>query len=479
MTSPVEFGTSGWRAIIGEEFTFANLRLVARAIAETLIESGLSDRPVGVGYDTRFQSDRFAAEAARVMAEAGLQCLVSSRPLPTPAVSHAVLHGKLAGAINITASHNPPEYNGLKFSTERGAPSPPDVTRAVEARFAALAASPEGKRVGAPAAGKPSEQVSSRIESRDFREPYLEQLAGLVRFGVIRESNLKLGLDPRWGAGRGFYDEILARQGIPCTVIHDRHDVTFGGSGPDISARNLEDLSRTVVSSGLGLGLACDGDADRFGVVDSDGTWVNPNLILALLADYLAETRGFRQGLGRTYATTGLIDAVARHYQVPVHETPVGFKYLGEHILEGRVYLAGEESAGMSIVGHVPEKDGLLAGLLTAEMVAARGASIAELKGDLFAKVGPRHSRREDLRVAPGQRARLRSLMESPPDTLGGRRVARATVLDGLRLDFEDGAWLLMRPSGTEPVVRYYAESCTEPDLVELMRAGKKVLIGE
>jgi len=437
----IKFGTSGWRAIIADEFTSPNLRKVTLAIGQTLTEAGLAGRGVVVGYDTRFLSERFAAEAARVLARLGIRCVVSDTAIPTPAVSHAIRHHGFGGAINITASHNPAEYNGLKFSTEQGAPSPVDLTRDIEEKVAAM----------------------GEVPAPDQASP---------------DSGARLALDPRWGAARGFADTILRRHGIPFTIIHDHRDVTFGGGGPDVSASNLAELGQAVRDGGCTLGLACDGDADRFGVVDADGTWINPNLLLALLADYLAETRGFRQGLGRTYATTGLIDAVARHHGVALHQTPVGFKYLGELILEDKVYLAGEESAGMSMAGHVPEKDGILAGLLAAEMVAARKRTIAGLRDDLFAKVGPLYSAREDFKVTPEDTTRLRAAMEAPPGRLGGRTVARATVLDGLRLDFEDGAWLLMRPSGTEPVVRYYVEAPTRPDLAALMTTGKAELIG-
>ena len=463
----IKFGTSGWRAIIAEEFTFPNVRLVAAAIADVLSASGLAGRGVAIGYDTRFASERFAEAAARVLGARGIRCVISRDAIPTPAVAHTVRHYGFGGAINITASHNPADYNGLKLSTEKGAPSPPELTRQVEERIASLGAP--------PAAG---ETPTAPIESADFREPYLAQLDGLVRFDVIKAAGTKLGLDPRWGAGCGWYDLALARHGIPVSVIHDTRDVTYGGVGPDVSAKTLRELSRLVVDNRLTLGLACDGDADRFGIVDADGTWISPNLVLALLADYLAASRGFRQGLGRTYATTGLLDAVARHYGMAVHQTPVGFKYLGEQILDGTVYLAGEESAGMSMIGHVPEKDGLLAGLLTAEMVAATGRSIEQLRQDLFAKVGPLYSAREDFKVSEEQVARLRARMAAPPATLGGRRIAKSTVWDGLRLDFDDGAWLLMRPSGTEPVVRFYAEAPAEKALAELMSNGRNELMG-
>jgi alpha-D-glucose phosphate-specific phosphoglucomutase len=471
MSPSIKFGTSGWRAVIAEEFTFDNVRRVSLAIADTLTAAGLAPRGVVIGYDTRFQSESFAAESARALASRGIRCVVSRTPIPTPAVAHAIRHHGFGGAVNITASHNPAEYNGLKFSTEKGAPSPPALTAEVEQRAAAMPASPEIALSG---------DQKALITEGDFLQPYLEQLDGLVRFDAIREARVTVGLDPRWGVARGWYDAALRRHGIPCDVIHDWRDVTFGGGGPDVSARNLAELGSLVVDRSLTIGLAADGDADRFGVVDSDGTWVNPNLLLALLADYLAETRGFRLGIGRTYATTGLLDAVARHYGVAVHQTPVGFKYLGELILEGdKVFLAGEESAGMSMAGHVPEKDGLLAGLLAAEMVAVTGQTLAQRRDALFAKVGAMHSAREDFRVTAGQSERLRARMKDPPTELAGRRVARCTVWDGLRLDFDDGSWLLMRASGTEPVVRYYVEAPTPAQLEELQRAGKAALTGD
>jgi len=461
----IKFGTSGWRAIIAEEFTFPNLRKVVHAIGLTLNETGLGRRGIAIGYDPRFLSEEFAAESARILAGQGIRCVVSDTAIPTPALSHAIRHHGFGGAINITASHNPAEYNGLKFSTEQGAPSPVELTRQIEERVATLETPPPADR-------------SVPLETMSFLDPYIAQIESLVRLDAIREAGARIAIDPRWGAARGFADAILRKHGIPFEVIHDHRDVTFGGGGPDVSAKNLAELGGVVRDGGFTLGLACDGDADRFGAVDADGTWISPNLLLALLADYLADTRGLRQGLGRTYATTGLIDAVARRYGVEVHQTPVGFKYLGELILEDKVYLAGEESAGMSMAGHVPEKDGILAGLLAAEMVATRKRTIAELRDDLFARVGALYSAREDFRVTPEDTARLRAAMKAPPGRLGGRPVAHATVWDGLRLDFDDGAWLLMRPSGTEPVVRYYVEAPSQDDLRSLMKTGRQELIG-
>jgi len=454
--SAIAFGTSGWRGLIADTFTFPRVRLVAKALADHLKSKGTARLGICAGYDPRFLSEHFAAEAAKTVGAEGIAVTLAASHVPTPAISHAIRARGLAGSINITASHNPAAWSGFKVNNEKGAPSPPEMTKDLEARIAGLLEDPGEAHFGRErvpvhhgAAGAPAGVDES------FREPYLAALSKIVRFDEIRKSGAAVAVDPLWGAGRGFLAEALGRHGVKVKSIHEERDVTFGGLGPDVSPKNLAPLSALVAGSGAAIGIATDGDADRFGIVDSDGSFVSPNTVLALLADYLAETRGWRHGLARTYATTRLIDAVAEHYGIPLHQTGVGFKYLGELILDGKAFLAGEESAGMSVTGHVPEKDGLLAGLLAAEMTAVRGKSLAAQRDDLFAKVGAYHSAREDAPVTAAQVTSLRERMSRPPATVGSRRVSNATVLDGLRLEFDDGAWLLMRPSGTEPVVRY------------------------
>lgn len=480
---PIAFGTSGWRGIIADTFTFPRVRLVARATAQHLAASGLASKGICAAYDTRFLSERFAAEAARIVEAEKIPVTLSRSHAPTPAVSHLIRVRGFAGSINITASHNPAAWSGFKFNNEKGAPAPPETTKDLEARIDALLADPgEAFFAAEPVAahhehGSPSPE-SSAIDPV-FAEPYFEALGGLVRFDEIRKAGITVAVDPLWGAARGWLPELFRRHAIPTVLLHDERDVTFGGLGPDPSEKNLAPLRDTVRSGRARIGMATDGDADRFGVVDADGTVVPANIVLALLADYLAESRGWRHGLARTYATTRLIDAVASHYGVPLHQTPVGFKYLGELILEGKAYLAGEESAGMSVAGHVPEKDGLLAGLLSAEMVATTGKSLSRLRDDLFLKVGAYHSAREDTPVNAFQMARVRERMKTPPSAVGARKVTAATVLDGIRLDFEDGSWMLMRPSGTEPVVRYYVEARTPQDLARLVEDGRRALLGD
>lgn len=465
MSDDIRFGTSGWRAVIADGFTFDRSRRVVAAIGEHLRAENLADRPVLVGYDTRFLMDRFAEEAARTLTAAGIPALLSDAAVPTPTVSHAVISRRLAGAINFTASHNPPSYGGLKFSTHQGVPSPKPVTADIEARLAAIPSVPEPPPGGAG------------VERVDVRTPYLARIRELVDLGAIARSGLKVAFDPLYGTTRGYVDALLREAGIEVETIHDRRDVLFGGRTPDCSEANLDELARRVAEGGFGLGLATDGDGDRFAVLDRTGQFVGANLILALVADYLADSRGWRHGIGRTVATTHLLDAVAAERGIPIYETPVGFKYLGELLVAEKVYLGGEESAGMSVVGHVPEKDGVLADLLTLEMVAVRGKTIPELKDDLFRRIGALFSKRVDHRFEPERMERLRrELAAAEPSSFDGRKVVRLDRTDGLKLVLEDGAWMLLRPSGTEPVVRQYFEAPSEIGLARLMEAGRRFL---
>ncbi len=467
MEQAIRFGTSGWRAIIADEFTFAQSRRLVTAIADHLRDQGLADRPVLVGFDTRFLMDQFAEEAALTLAVAGLKALLSDGPVPTPTVSHAVMSRGLSGALNFTASHNPPAYGGLKFTTHQGVPSPSAVTQDLEHRLESIGAVPE------PAADP------SGVENVDLKGPYLDRLEELVDLDVIRKANLKVVFDPRWGTSRGYLDEILRRSGQPCETIHDFRDVLFGGRTPNCSEADLTELSARVREGGFDLGLATDGDGDRFAVLDGNGRHVPSNLILALVADYLADSRGWTQGLGRTVATTHLLDAIAAARGMELLETPVGFKYLGKLLVEEKIYLGAEESAGLSVLGHVPEKDGILADLLVLEMVAARGMTLEQLRQDLFRRVGALYSRRVDHRLDASSMKGLRARLNAePPAELNGRKVASSDASDGLKLVLEDGSWMLIRASGTEPVVRQYVEAASEIDLARLIEAGRQFVIG-
>ncbi|MEP6820119.1 MAG: phosphoglucomutase/phosphomannomutase family protein [bacterium] len=464
----IRFGTSGWRAVIADEFTFAGVRSVTRAICSHFGNTKTAGNLMIVGYDTRFLGERFAEECANVISQNAFQVLLCDEPVPTPTISHVIrTKGAICG-INFTASHNPPQYNGMKLSTSDGAPALPEITKSVEQ----IIQSSNSTRAQA------SPTKSSELQTFAARPGYLEDLSSKINFDVIARAGGSYAYDPLWGTGRGYLDEILRSHGLQVETIHDWRDVLFGGRSPEPEASHLDELREVVLSKGCVLGLATDGDADRFGVIDSNGSFITPNQLIALLFDYLVESRKWDGGAARSVATSHLVDRVAEARGLPVYETPVGFKYIGELINENKIVIGGEESAGLSIKGHYPEKDGILACLLAAEAVAARGASLSEQLKDLYGRVGKLESGRIGIRLTPELMQSLGDKLKEDPKEIGGRRVERTNRMDGVKFIFADGSWLLMRPSGTEPVVRIYAESESATDLEVLLEQGHKFLLG-
>jgi phosphoglucomutase len=380
-------------------------------------------------------------------------------------VAWTVIQHKFDGAINITASHNPGEYNGIKFSTSDGAPALPEVTTEIESTIEQL------QSANWSFTSKPNDSL---IDSIDIGPPYLQDLTTKVDLNKIRSSAMSIGYDALHGSGANYLDRLLREQNIPAMVLHTNRDVYFGGHHPEPADEQLGELKLVMKKNWLKIGLATDGDADRFGALDEGGEFIYPNELLALLVDYLVESRGWKGGVARTVATTHLIDRVAKMHGLELLETPVGFKYIGEYIKEGRIILGGEESAGMSIRGHVPEKDGILACLLITEMVASRGKSLKEQLKALFSKVGEVYNRRINVKLDPAITARVKQKISSDVQDFHGRRVVRQNRVDGLKLLFADESWVLMRPSGTEPVVRFYAESTSEKDVNNLLEYGAK-----
>lgn len=466
----IKFGTSGWRGVIGEDFTFENVRLVTQGIVNYLKANETdSDSGIVVGYDTRFLSEKFAFEAARILSYNNIRAFLCSRDVPTPCVSYEIIRRGAAGGINFTASHNPPEYNGLKFSTATGAPALPEVTRAIEAKIHELAETTENVDVYA------KEEL---IETVDPRERYLATLREIVDLDAIRASGLTIAVDSLFGTAREYLDYLLLSTNVRIKIIHNYRDPYFGGYSPECNHKNLKELRKLVPAEGLQLGLATDGDADRFGIIDSRGRFVSPNLILALLALYLKRYRNFPGGLARSVATTHLIDRIAESLEVPCYETPVGFKYIGDLILEDEIAIGGEESAGLSIWGHLPEKDGILACLLVAEMMAVTKKKIGELIRDMYDEFGVHLSKRIDLKLTSSLRESVGGRLANPPEEIGGLQVTNVETIDGVKLEFDERTWLLFRLSGTEPVARLYGEACSPKDLKKLLDAGKKFLKG-
>ena len=467
MATQIKFGTSGWRAIVADEFTVENIRRAVTGIAKYVAAQPLKNDDTAhrilVGRDPRFLGESFVGEAAAVLAAHGIVPEVIPEPAPTPAIAYGVRERKTSGAINFTASHNPPEYNGIKFSTPDGAPALPEVTKQIEAEIAALG---EGPII----IDKPrAEQTTAEVKPH-----YMKRMAELVDLAIIKSSGIKVVVDPFWGAGRGYQAELLSGAGISVSTVHDYRDVLFGGHAPEPDDHLLGDCKAAMKKTGAAIGIATDGDADRFGIVDSDGTFIQPNYIIALLFDYLVETRGWKNGVAKSVATTNMVNALAEAYGIPLYETPVGFKYIGELILKDAIAIGGEESAGLTIRGHVPEKDGVLAGLLVAEMVAARKKSVGEQLKRLFGKVGSFYPVRENFRLTADVKAKFTEKVKSDPTELSGMKVQKVVRTDGLKLLFADGSWVCYRLSGTEPVVRVYTEAKSEKETATLGEAAKK-----
>jgi phosphoglucomutase len=471
MTTQIKFGTSGWRAVTAEEFTFANVRRAVHGIARYVKSQKSEDARVIVGRDPRFLGETFCSVAAEILASYGITPLVIVDAAPTPAISYAVIHEKADGAINFTASHNPPEYNGIKFSTPDGAPALPEVTKHIEKEIEA--ADRSVSTTGAPLVQDVG-KTGKKLSSLDPKPTYLARLREVIDLKAIQKAGLPVVFDPLWGAARGYSDCLLREAGVNVSTVHDYRDVLFGNHAPEPDDHLLEPLREKMRATKAHIGIATDGDADRFGIVDEDGTFLQPNYIIALLFDYLVESRGWKNGVGKSVATTNFINALAKYHKVELHETPVGFKYIGELIKEDKIAIGGEESAGLSIRHHVPEKDGILAGLLCCEMVACRKKSLGQQLHDLFAKVGSFYPLRENFRLTPEVKEKFTKKLHLDPQSFDGQCVSEVVRTDGLKLVLGNGSWVCYRLSGTEPVVRVYSEAPSEQELEKLSAAAKQ-----
>jgi len=472
--SRIAFGTSGWRGIIAEDFTFTRVRAVSCAIGEHLRSQDptAAARGVVIGFGTRFLSEAFGTQVARVLAALGVKSFLCRRDTPTPAVAREVLRRRAAGGVMVTAGHNPPEYNGIDVLTAQGGPAPPETTQAIQERANARLAGP-------PVAEIPLGEAEARgvIERIDPREGYLAHLRNVVRIDTIRAAGLRVVIDPLYGSGQGYLDALLREADCHVSVLHDWRDPRFGGDAPEPSADRLQELAFQVVETSAHLGLSTDGDGTRFGLVDADGTFVEPNYFLGLLLRHLVRTRGWSGSVARSVATSHLVDAVARRLGVAIYETPVGFTRIGELMATEAVVFGGEESAGLSVRGHVPERDGILACLLAAELVASRGrARLRALVQELYAEVGTVLSTRVNYPIEPRAAESLQQQLQQPPASVAGLAVIQVNRLDGVKMVLEDGSWLLFRTSGTEPVVRLYAEAGTAKLLEGLVRAGEALI---
>ena len=465
----IRFGTSGWRGLMGEEFTFHNVRVVVQAIANHLRHK-FPDRAITVviGYDTRFLSERFAQEAAKLLSKNGVSVLLADRDAPSQALALQIIRRKCQGGINFTASFNPPWYNGLKFNVETGAPALPEVTDRLEE---------EVRRLMPRFSHLPFYAPKENVTRIDLQADYLAFVQDKIDFAALRAAGLKVGVDLLYGTSREYLDEVLEENGVLVEGIHGYLDPYFGGVTPSCTEDNLAGLKRLVRAKKCHLGVATDADGDRFGIIDEGGAFIHQNYILAMLLDYLVRVKGWRGGVARSITTTHLLDRIAARYDLPLYKTKVGFKYMADLFLRGHIVFGGEESACIAVKDHLPEKDGIFAGLLVAEMIAVEGRGLRDLRKDLFERYGTVAGGQRSVPLTPELAKRFRALVQSPPAELGRRKVVGVETIDGLKLDLAGGDWFLLRLSGTEPVIRCYAESTSKPRVEALLTKGMEAFL--
>ena len=466
--SSIKFGTDGWRGIIAEDFTFANVRLVARAVADYLEQTGLGKKGLIIGYDTRFASADFARAAAEVIAASGTRVYLCDRPLPTPVISYGVLARKAGGAVIITASHNAPRWNGFKIKTTEGASAPTEVITLIEENIARLAGSPP------PESGPQGEAV----DYIDLAPPYFKQMESLVDLPALRQAGLKVVIDSMYGAGAGYLRTLLEGGSSRLAEINGQPNPNFPGiERPEPIMPNLAGLSSRVVTETGSVGLATDGDADRIGIIDENGNFLNQLQVYALLALYLLDVRRRRGPIVKTITSTSMLYRLGKLYDVPVIETPVGFKYIAPVMVREKAIIGGEESGGFGFRGHVPERDAILAGLYFLDFMVKTGKTPSQLLEYLYEKVGPHYYNRLDVAFPKDERRGMtRRLEESQPPRINGTAVVKKDTFDGFRFTLADDSWLLIRFSGTEPLLRIYAEASSQTTVERLLQAGKKLV---
>ncbi len=456
----IKFGTDGWRGIIADDFTVANVQLATQAVCNWIKRNDNVAAGMVVGYDCRAQSDVFANAVAKVAAGNGIAVMLTDRPCSSPTVSFAVERSKAAVGVMITASHNPPAFNGLKIKATYGGSATPDIIKQIEAELAQIS--------------DIDILVSQeRVETTDLITDYLRHCESMVDLELIRSSGVRAVIDPMHGSGAGMLSSILINAGIERIEIRSERNPYFGGVNPEPIASNMQALFDAVTNSGFDVGICLDGDADRFGACDSQGRFVDCHRLFAVLLKHLTTFRGLTGDVVRTVSTTRALDKLCANRGIRLIETPIGFKYICDLMLQGDVMIGGEESGGIGVKGHLPERDGVVMGLLILEAMAAAGKRLEELIDDVFAEVGPHEYTRNDMHPDPtAMPAIIAGLLDFSASTFIGHDIRDIVRKEGTRLDFVDGSWLLLRPSGTEPVVRVYSEAPTMEQAKRLVAAG-------
>ncbi|MEM3578365.1 MAG: phosphoglucomutase/phosphomannomutase family protein [Candidatus Bathyarchaeia archaeon] len=467
----ISFGTDGWRGVIGREFTFENVKVVAQGIAGYIQSHGLKERGIVVGYDTRKWSRRFAESVCEIMLGNDIPTYVTKRDVPTPVAAFEVLHRKAAGAVMITASHNPPEWNGIKYIPEYAGPALPETTEEITNNVSRIFMERKIKEISIRTG-----MQRGLLNWIDPTAPYIGFVKKQLDLEAFRKKRLKVVFDAMYGTARGYLDRILRSLGCKVVVIHNEVDSNFGGGRPEPLPEFLTDLKNRVISLRADLGLATDGDADRLAVYDNNGAFFAADQLLPLLFDYTIKS-GKLGGVVRTVATTHLLDRIAEKHGLPVYEVPVGFKYVGQYLRERDVILGGEESGGVSFKGHIPDKDGIFTGVKIAEMVAKTGKRLSELLKDLEKEYGILFNGRGDVSCPDElKQTVMEKLSSNVPNRIAGIEISNVNRMDGLKFLLKDDGWLLIRPSGTEPLLRIYGESTTKEKLKEMLEEGRKLI---
>jgi alpha-D-glucose phosphate-specific phosphoglucomutase len=462
MASRIKFGTDGWRAVIAEDFTYDNVRACTQGVADYLKGAGTARGSIVIGFDTRFGSEEFAASAAEVLAGNGIRVFLFPRPAPTPVTSYTVTALKADGAIMITASHNPANYNGFKYKVASGSSAPTEVISQIEESANLAAGKGTVKRIDIGEALK-----KKLVTYHDPYHAYERHLNRLINIEALKKNRLKIVVDSMFGAGIGYFKSLLEGGQIEIHEINRARNPLFPGIQPEPISKNLSKLARQVIRDDAAVGFATDGDADRIGIIDENGRFMTTQEIFALLAMYFLDVRKERGPLVKTITSTDMLFTIGEIYNVPVFETAVGFKYVAPVMIREKALLGGEESGGYGFRGHIPERDGMLAGLYFIDYIVRTGKSPSQLLANLFKKVGPHYYDRLDIHTTDEIKQQMLAKMSaSPAARIGGQKVVKLDTTDGFRYKLEDGSWLLLRFSGTEPLVRIYAE-CGNPDEVQ------------
>lgn len=468
---PIKFGTDGWRGAIAAEYTFDNVRVVAQATAAYLKQQGQDGDGLIVGYDMRFASEFFAAAVAEVLAANGIHTWLSSAAAPTPAVAYSILTHKAAGAAMITASHNPWTDNGYKYKPEYAGSADPATISAIEDEVTAIYGKAAAQREDISEA-----LAAGRVEYFDPAPQYLDRLRALIDVEALRRSHLKIVIDPMYGAGMGYFPRLLSNGDLQLWEINDQRNPYFGGITPEPIAKNLGKLMETVPRHEADAGIAVDGDADRVGLVDERGVFINQLQVYGLLIMYLLEKRGWRGPIVKSVSTTSMANRLGEKYGVPVIETPVGFKYIGPEMRASDAMIGGEESGGYAFRGHIPERDGVLAGLFLLDMMLAYNMPLSKIVARLQEVAGPSYYDRIDVRFPAEKRGPILERFEGEhPAIIAGHRVTHVQTIDGYKYFLDDGSWLLVRASGTEPLIRFYTEARSPEEAQKILQGGKEM----